>query len=140
MGGISLVLSSYERSLWFDHDIREYNPKGWGIELELVWGKMIRPVPKFWKKGFWKGEDEYNPWKGGEYWFIIRCPMIGPFISVALGRYGVYLGLKTFRAYKGQHDTLERYGKWMREDEFGTEDNPRIYLQLSASTRSTRWK
>ena len=70
--GISFAFSSFERGLWFDHDIKEYQPSGFGIKLDLLFGKMIRPVPKFWKLGWWKGEDEYNPWKGGQYWKILN--------------------------------------------------------------------
>ncbi len=138
--GISFSLSTFERSLWWDHDEREYTPSGWGIKFDLLVGKMIRPIPKFWKLGFWRGEREYNPWKGGEYWKILRIPfMPGFFFSVAIGRFGLYFGTKTFEM-GNHHRTQERYGKWGRPEEFGTDEKPAVYLQLSASTRTTRWK
>ena len=131
--GISLSFSSFEKGLWFDHDEREYQPEGWGIRLHLAFGRMIRPVPKFWIK-------DNNPWKGDEPWFVIRIPyMIGPFLSLAFGSLGIYLGFKTFQV-KTKHISPTRYGKWMKSKEFGTDKNPAEYLQLTASTRKTRWK
>jgi hypothetical protein len=117
VGGISLSVGSFERGLWFDHDKK---------------GHMIRPVPKFWK-------PNQNPWKGDEPWFVIRCPMIGPFISLALGEKGVYLGFKTFEV-KDYHRSQERYGKWMHENEFPQSETPNVFMQASATIRRTRWK
>jgi hypothetical protein len=135
--GISLSLGSFERGLWFDHDRRDYQPEGWGIRLHIAVGKLIRPVPKFW---YSKKQNRYkhnNPWKGDEPWFVIRLPIIiGPFISIALGRFGAYLGCKTFLVTEA-HLGPDRYGKWLTEDERRV---PGEYLQLTATTRRTRWK
>ncbi len=132
VGGVSFTLSSYEKGLWFDHDSKEFNPKGWGIKINLNWGKMIRPIKKFWIPG-------NNPWKGDKPWFVIRIPfMVGIFVSVALGKYGVYLGTKTFRVSE-KHRSFDRYALWMPPDEFGTDENPATYLQLSVSIRDRGW-
>jgi len=132
--GTSLSLSSFERGLWFDSDKRVYQPEGWGIRFNIVCGKMIRPVPKFWVK-------DTNPWKGDEPWFVIRIPFfIGPFLGVALGKFGFYIGFKTFKVTYREHSVPERYGKWMRPGEYGTEAEPATYLQLSATMRRTRWR
>ncbi len=131
--GVSLSVGHFERSLWIDHDTRDYNPEGWGLKADLIWGHMIRPVPKFWLKN-------QNPWKGDEPWFVIRVPMISPFISVAAGKSGVYLGCKTFKVEE-RHKHLGRYGRWMRPGEFPADPNgAKTYMQLSGSIRRTRWK
>lgn len=131
--GVSASFGSFERGLWFDHDIREYQPKGWGIKTDIVAGHMIRPVPKFWKKN-------QNPWKGDEPWFVLRLPMVGPYVGIAAGPVGGYLGLKTFLVEE-RHRSQERYGKWMREKEFPKDPNgTNTFLQLSSSIRRTRWK
>lgn len=139
-GGLSLSLGSggkvslrdYERGLWFDHDRKEHQPKGIGLKFDIVAGQMIRPVPKFWLPGS-------NPWQGDEPWFVIRSPMIGPYISLAVGHFGAYCGFKTFRV-ANEHRFLDRYGGWMRPNEFPEPGDERVYLQPSASLRRTRWK
>lgn len=137
---IQLTASSTEGCLWFDHDDKEYQPHGWGIVFKLSIGKMIRPIPKFWKLGWWRGDEDYNPWKGGEYWFIIRLPiMLGIFLSVAFWRFGAYIGCKTFKV-KHYHKTLDRYGRWLQPGEAGTDEEPAVYLQPSMTFRRTRWK
>jgi len=117
--------------LWFDHDEKGYQAGGVGIKFDIVAGHMIRPVPKFWK-------PKQNPWKGDEPWFVIRSPIIGPFISLALGKTGVYFGFKTFEV-KDMHRSLERYGKWMHENEFPQSETPNVFMQPSATIRRTRW-
>jgi hypothetical protein len=130
--GLSLTLGSYERGLWFDHDVKEYQNKGFGMKIDILAGQMIRPVPKFW-------EASSNPWKGDEPWFVIRSPMIGPYISLAVGDIGLYLGFKTFKV-SDEHRSLDRYGKWMHENEFPEPNDVNVFLQPSASIRRTRWK
>ncbi|MHC4750467.1 MAG: hypothetical protein ACYTFW_11390 [Planctomycetota bacterium] len=130
--GLSLTLASYERGLWFDHDVKEYQAKGFGLKFDIVAGHMIRPVSKFWEK-------DTNPWKGDEPWFVIRSPMIGPYISLGIGDLGAYFGFKTFKV-EDKHRSLERYGKWMYENEFPDPNAVNVYLQPSASLRRTRWK
>jgi len=132
VGGLSLSVGSYERALWFDHDERQHQPGGLGLKVDLVAGHMIRPVPKFW-------EPSSNPWKGDEPWFVIRSPMIGPYISLAVGDLGLYLGFKTFKV-EDKHRSVDRYGRWMRESEFPEPNAVNIYLQPSVSLRTTRWK
>jgi hypothetical protein len=132
VGGVSLSVGSFERGLWFDHDKKGYQDGGFGMKFDIVAGHMIRPVPKFWK-------PNQNPWKGDEPWFVIRCPMIGPFISLALGEGGVYFGFKTFEV-SDKHRSLERYGKWMHENEFPESEAPNVFVQPSATIRRTRWK
>jgi hypothetical protein len=73
VGGLSPTPGSYERGPWFDHDVKEHQSDGFGMKLDIVAGQMIRPIPKF-------REKSNNPWKGDEPWFVIRSPMIGPFI------------------------------------------------------------
>jgi hypothetical protein len=132
VGGISLSLGSYERGLWFDHDDRQYQPDGFGVKFDIVAGQMIRPVPKFWESG-------NNPWQGGEPWFVLRMPMIGPFLSISFGEIGAYVGFKTFKVDQ-RHRSLDRYGRWMREDEFPEPNDVRVYVQPSLTIRRTRWK
>lgn len=132
VGGLSLSLGSFERGLWYDHDIKEFHQNGFGLKFDIVAGHMIRPVPKFWEPG-------NNPWKGDEPWFVIRSPMIGPYLSLALGDFGMYLGFKTFQV-EDYHRSDERYGKWMRDKEFPDPNGTKVYLQPSASIRRTRWK
>lgn len=132
VGGISLSVGSYERGLWFDHDNKGYQAGGVGMKLDILAGHMIYPVPKFWK-------PKQNHWKGDEPWFVIRSPMIGPFISLALGEKGVYFGFKTFEV-SDKHRSLERYGKWMHESEFPQSEAPNVFMQPSATIRRTRWK
>jgi hypothetical protein len=65
--------------------------------------------------------------------------MIGPYISLAVGDLGLYLGFKTFQVEK-RHRSPERYGKWMKEYEFPEPNEVNVYLQPSASIRRTREK
>ena len=133
VGGMSMTLGSYERGLWFDHDEKHYQPGGFGMKLDIVAGHMILPIMKFW-------EPPKNPWKGDEPWFVIRSPMIGPFISLAAGEWGMYCGFKTFKV-EDMHRSPDRYGKWMHENEFPEDPNgAKVYLQPSVSLRRTRWK
>ena len=130
--GLSLSLGSYERGLWYDDDVKEHHATGFGMKLDIVAGQMVRPVSKFW-------EASNNPWKGDEPWFVIRSPMIGPYISLAIGDIGLYFGFKTFQV-ENRHRSLDRYGRWMHENEFPEPNDVNVYLQPSASIRRTRWK
>lgn len=130
---LELSVSKAEKGLWYDHDEKTYDKKGWGLVFKVWAGKMIRPVSKFWIK-------DSNSWKGDEPWFVIRIPfVIVPFVSISVWNFGVYFGFKVFEV-KNKHRSDDRYGKWMREDEFGTDENPAEYVQLTASVRRTRWK
>ncbi len=129
--GISLSLGSFERGLWYDHDMRQYDEHGFGIKLDLIGGHMLRPL----KNPF----DGENPWRGGEDCGVLRCPMIGPFLSIALGPYGLYLGFKTYEV-SATHAGQDRYGKWIKPHEVPPEGRTYLYLCPSASIRRTRWK
>jgi hypothetical protein len=130
--GLSASLGSHERGLWFDQDPRGYRPDAFGLKFDLVAGKMIRPVPKYWEPG-------NNPWQGGEPWFVLRAPMAGPFLSIAIGPVGMYVGFKTFMVDQ-EHRTPERYGRWMHENEFPGPNDVHVYLQPSFTIRRTRWR
>ena len=130
---IEFSISKPEKGLWYDSDEKTYDKKGWGIVFKLWTGKLIRPVPKFWIKGS-------NPWQGDVPWFVIRIPfVVVPFVSVAIWNWGMYFGFKEFEV-KDKHRSNGRYGVWMRESEFGTDENPAEYLTFSISTRMSRWK
>ena len=128
--GVSLSLGSFERGLWHDHDKREYQPKGWGIKLDWVCGNMVRPIPKI-------GKD-VNVWE--EPAFVIRSPMTGPFLSIHLGEYGIYLGMKTFELDHGDVTNGGRYDDWVTDLEKPAEGEKHVYLCPSATMRRTRWK
>jgi len=129
--GVSLSLGKFERGLWFDHDERLYQPHGFGVKLDLLGGYMLRPL----KNPFGSG----NPWKGGDALGVLRGPMAGPFLSIAMGEFGIYLGLKTYEvtAAHGGHD---RYGRWIHDDEVPPEGETYLYLCPTATIRRTRWK
>ncbi|MBP7050318.1 MAG: hypothetical protein KBE65_04820 [Phycisphaerae bacterium] len=129
--GVSLSLGSFERGLWYDHDMRQYDEHGFGIKFDLVGGNMLRPL-----KNPFGGE---NPWRGGADRGVLRCPVIGPFLSIALGPCGVYLGFKTYEVTTA-HGGQDRYGKWIRPEEVPPEGRTYQYLCPSASIRRTRWK
>ena len=130
VGGIDLHLGTHEHGLWYDSDEREYNPNGFGIKLSVLYGKLVDPYSKL-------GE---NPWKGDKPVFVLRSPfIIFPYISVALGEYGFYLGVKPYKVYEPYHTSPERYGLWWK-DEVGTEADPAEFLTFTASMRTTRWK
>ena len=99
---------------------------------DLVAGKMIRPVPKSFR-------PEDNPWKGGVPRFVLRAPMVGPFLSIAIGRFGMHIGFKTF-IVEPRHRSLDRYGRWMREHKFPEPGEVHVYLQPTATIRRTRWR
>jgi hypothetical protein len=132
VAGLSLSLGSYERGLWYDHDDAQYHPGGFGLKFDIVAGEMIRPVPKFWESGS-------NPWKGDEPWFVIQGPMIGPFLSLSLGEFGMYIGFKTFQVGQGERSP-EKYGRWMRQEDFPEPNDVYTYVQPSFTIRRTRWR
>jgi hypothetical protein len=131
VAGVSMSLGAYERGLWFDHDQRQYRPHGWGLKFDLVAGKMIRPIPR-------SSRPEDNPWQGGVPWAVLRAPMAGPFLSIALGPLGMYVGFKTFEVDQ-YHRSPDRYGRWMRDYEFPDPNDRHVYLQPSFTLRRTRW-
>lgn len=110
----SASIGSYEPGLWFDADKRSYQPEGVGIKLDFVCGEMVRPF------GGWEDPD-----------FVLKCPVCGPFFSVALGEMGFYIGLKSFRNHEGRYDWLPSAAD---------PNEPEILFTPSATTRQTRWK
>ena len=125
ISGCSFSVGSYENGLWFDHDKRKYNPNGLGIKADIVAGQMIILIPKL---------GGTNPWD--DPWFVIRAPIIAPFISVSIGERGGYLGLKSFEVTNSHR---EKYW-WLREEEFPPEGESFVYFTPSAAIRKTRWE
>ena len=129
--GVSLSLGKFERGLWYDHDKQQYDENGFGVKFDIVSGHMLRPF----KKPF----SAENPWKGGKDAGVLRLPFIGPFLSVAIGPYGFYFGLKAYEVTT-EHGGEDRYGRWIRPEEVPPKGKTYIYLCPSATIRRTRWK
>ena len=134
--GISLTLSTDETALWWDSD-KKYTDiegkRGFGIMVSLRWGRVIRPITKFWKKETFP--KEYNAWESGRHWFVMDFKNIFkiipvPFISIAIGNYGFYMGFKTYELGR------EKYNIWVPQ---GVNKNGQ-YLAPSISIRKTRVK
>lgn len=122
---IQLVVSSAERGLWYDHDEREYDPRGWGICIKLFAGPMLRPIvkPRYWFKPVPSQWNQFDP----KYHMRLYLPFIvAPFVSVAVGRWGLYFGFKIWDSENPKYRPM-------------TEES-REWLAPSLSTRSTRWK
>lgn len=114
-----MALQKAESGLWYDADKKAYDPHGWGIVLKFLAGSFARPVPKF-----WTGE---NPWTQNA-WFTIRLPFVVlPFLSIAAGSFGFYIGGKSF--------LVDPDEPWSKPSEWG-----RHKLTISATIRRTRWK
>ncbi|MHC4478238.1 MAG: hypothetical protein ACYTEL_21580 [Planctomycetota bacterium] len=130
--GFSLSLGSFERGLWHDSDKRNLDKSpSWGIKADLTLGQWLRPIGT---------ADGNSPWRGGEAAFVLRSPvpLPGIYLGGHLGDLGFYVGTKSYEATdRHRHG---RYEKWMREEEFGTDAKPAVYLCPSASIRTTRWK
>jgi hypothetical protein len=51
-------IGRYMRGYWFDANVKldpyVKDEKAWGIKFDIAYGRMIRPIPIFWKKEFWK--------------------------------------------------------------------------------------
>lgn len=91
--GVQFVVSSAEDGLWFDSDEHytdKKSGKGWGIVFKLRGGQVIRPI-----NGKWFGDGQ-----GGGYPTRVlkfNCPIpVLPFFSIAIGRFGFYVGFKDF--------------------------------------------
>lgn len=54
----TFYLGKYVKGYWWDRNDYIKHPKprnqGFGIKIDIGVGKVIRPVPYFWKLGFWK--------------------------------------------------------------------------------------
>ena len=57
-GASEYFISENIHGYWFDRCTLN-NPKektGFGLKIDIAFGRMIRPIPVFWKKGFWTGK------------------------------------------------------------------------------------
>lgn len=140
--GAQLVVSTSEDGLWWDSDHpHEYTneprdegggKRGWGLVVKLRGGHVVRPFPhpKWWFRG-----ERPNVWfdqRPDARLFVMRffCPApVLPYVSVALGRFGLYLGFKASTAWHPQ------YKAWLPEAE--VHDRSR-FLTPSATIRRTR--
>jgi len=130
--GLSISFGSFERGLWSDADKKNIEQRRtWGAKLDLTIGQWLRPIGS---------ADGNNPWRGGEPAFVIRShiPLPGVYAGVHIGELGIYLGTKSYEA-ADKHRT-GRYELWMEEEEFGNDEEPKVYLAISGSLRKTRWK
>lgn len=136
--GLDFQFSSHENGLWFDSDKQKYTPTGFGIKFTLYCGKLLMPVPNIFKSGWWKNELAYNPWSGEYRLFTLRIPfIIFPYFSIALYKYGFYIGVKEYGANKIDHP---HYLKWMKTTEIGSDrQNEEQYLCFTSTTRKSRW-
>ena len=123
ISGCSFSVGSYESGTWFDQDKRAYNPNGFGIKADIVPGQMIIPIPKF-------GSNRWD-----DPWFIIRAPIIAPFISISVREKGGYVGLKSFEVSKSN----KRNYWWLNENELPPDDKSFIYFTPEASYRTRRY-
>lgn len=125
-----LVISKAEDGLWYDHDERSYDEKGWGFAFRLFAGDVVRPItrPRYWfADGVPSKWNEFDP----KYHTVLKFWLpVAPFLSVALGRFGFYLGFKVFDL------SPEKYRPMVGDAQFAGSQA----LTLSATTRATRWK
>lgn len=124
---LQLVISKAERGLWFDHDERGYDPHGWGICIKLFSGWVLRPMtkPQFW----FRQQAVPSKWNSFDprYHWLLKWPMpVAPFVSIALGRWGVYFGFKVWDSSNPKYRAMT--------------PEAREWLTPSVSTRSTRWR
>ena len=124
-----------------------------GFKLDISFGTLRRPIPKFWKKEFWAKdymiqEPNTNPWNSGNHWFVLTIPVfIGIFLSISYGagkrQPGIYIGCKTYEVNKISQDLIDYSAgePWVQavyKDEIAWGDKKEkgnIYLCPSASIR-----
>lgn len=92
IGGIGLKIGTWPGGLWYDWSDNQYlKYPGWGLILAIKWGPAEISCPKFWSKT-WDSQHYPSP---DNIWFKFIMPfMVGPFMSLSLGRVGIYLGFK----------------------------------------------
>lgn len=77
-----------------------------GVRVDLTWGTIRRPIPRFFTKAFWskdkyKKNSETNAWNSGNHWFVLTIPWaLTLFTCVLFGKWGKnvpggYLGGRT---------------------------------------------
>jgi len=122
-----------------------------GLKLDLMIGKLRRPIPRFYRWSFFFNKDyvshetEFNPWNSGNHWFVLTLPiMIGAFLSFCYGagerQPGFYIGMKTYEVNRisqnrkiympDRNDIIRNDIAWGSESE-----KENIYLCPSASLR-----
>ena len=123
--GVSIQISTdelaKEKGLWWDSDYySDIGKKGFGIVFALRFGRWFEPF------GLFCG----NRWKDGRHWFVIpKILFVYPFISIAIGNYGLYLGWK---AYGVEH---KDYLAWAKLKDIYEGNSA---LSFSVSIRKTR--
>ncbi|MBW1996379.1 MAG: hypothetical protein JRJ29_00300 [Deltaproteobacteria bacterium] len=155
--GLSFSAGTFEHGLWFDHDRQFYQPHGFGVVFQVGLARLVFPVKKIWlmwklatpawrakrkKAGFpWWKRIFYpvNAWLHAEHiWFTIKIPIFPVvFTSIALRRFGIYLGIKAYPVTR--RNTW--YRSFLRDDEFPPDsETTYYYVHPSATIRRTRWK
>ena len=126
-----LVVSQAEKGLWYDHDIREFNPKGWGFMFKLFAGPIVRPItkPQYWfVTNIPSKWNEFDP----QFHYLLRLWLpLCPFISLCVGEYGFYAGFKVFDLES------EKYRKMVGSMNVFPGSQA---LTPSVTTRTTRWQ
>jgi hypothetical protein len=98
VNGIEFGLSSFEHGLWYDDDKQCRDFAGWGIKVAVVWGPLALYFPKVWKYSraqvwAWLMNNVENPLTEQ---FGVTIPIfLGPYLSIAYKRIGLYIGFKS---------------------------------------------
>jgi hypothetical protein len=146
--GFPKLFISWLRKTTIRPQVKEGIAEKGGLRFDLVWGPVVRPIPKFWLPGFWFKRDQgYNPNHQNCYWFVLRIPfVVGFFLSLGLGwgerQPGFYIGLKSYRVDWSSTGLKDNYGRfvvvdgkvpltWPKEGDLN-----KVYLCPSASLRS----
>lgn len=131
-----------------------------GLKIDVGFGTVRRPIPKFWKSAFWsrdkqKKNTETQPWNSGNHWFVLTvplCPYV--FLSLLAGSRrkkmpGFYIGGRTSIVDRMTHQKaiFDRNGdvlEWLNDHEKGdpvyawgyASENGNIYVEPTASIRT----
>ena len=117
-------LGWYKKGIFFDNnellDLPTEKQSGWGIKFDFYTAYVVRPIGKFWKRGFWSGKPlikdvpssewrkEFGNKVGGALWD--KVDLAGDTISnpneIYDGKYGKY------NPWKGVHVFVLRIPKW----------------------------
>lgn len=68
-------LGKYIKGVFSDNnkllDKKEDEQSGWGFKIDLFFANVIRPIPRFWKIGFWTGKTKISdiPYKEWDEYF-----------------------------------------------------------------------